>query len=255
MSLLKVKGLTITVKGITVVKDLNFSIEKNKTVAIIGESGSGKTVTALSIMSLLDKTKFLVQGSVLFLGEDLLKKCEKDIKKLCLEKIAIVHQNPFRSLSPVEKIKTNIANIYKIKKRKIENNLLEYLFSQMQLDMNKTLNKYPYECSGGELQRVMMLLSLLFKPRLLICDEVTSSLDYETSLSLISLLKALKEKNNMSLLFISHDISIVKEIADEVLIMKDGKIVEAGLTKEIFKNPKTNYTHALIKASYLEKTC
>ena len=253
MSLLKIKGLSIGVDDALLVKGIDFSIEENKTLAIIGESGSGKTLTALSIMGLLDRSKFKVKGEALFLGENLFSKKERDLKKLCLDEIAIVHQNPFKSLSPVEKIKTNIKNIYKIKRRKAEDGWLESLFSKMGLDINKFLNKYPYECSGGELQRIMVLFSILFVPKLLICDEITSALDYETAMALISLLKDLKEQNHMSLLFISHDISIVKNIADEVVIMKDGQIVEAGKAKDVFEKPNNDYTKELIEASYLGK--
>ena len=121
--------------------------------------------------------------------------------------------------------------------------------------MSEVLEKYPYECSGGELQRVMLLISILFEPRILICDEITSSLDYETAVALVALLETLKDKNVMSIIFISHDISLVKNIADDVLIMREGKMVEKGSTHEIFSSAKSHYTQELITAAYLEKIC
>ncbi|MGP1438805.1 MAG: ATP-binding cassette domain-containing protein [Treponema sp.] len=265
--MLEVKNLTISLKkeyskkrsaikredncAIPIVEQLNFSVEKCKTLAIVGESGAGKTLTALSIMSLLDTNKFLVTGEVLFNSKDLFSLEDKTRKKLFLEEIAIVWQNAFRSLSPVEKIKTTIKNIYKIKNKKIDEKRIQYLFSKMQLDMYKMSNKYPYECSGGEMQRIMLLLSLLFSPRLLICDEITSSLDYDTSLSLITLLKTLKEENELSILFISHDMWVVKDLADDVLVMKNSKVLENASKHDIFSSPKSSYTKEMLKASYL----
>jgi len=255
MSLLEVRNLTIELGSTVFVKNLNFEAKEGKTLAIIGESGSGKTLTALAIMGLLQNSKFSVKGIVSFLGENFLDKQEKEMKKLYLDEIAMVAQNPFKSLSPVQKIKENINTIHKIKKRKVDIEKLESLFEKMELDMHEILKKYPYECSGGQLQRVMVLLSILFEPRLLLCDEITCSLDYDSATALISLLQNLKEKNEMSIIFISHDISLVQNIADDVLIMKEGKIVEKGSISEIFGYPREPYTQELINAACLERIC
>ena len=129
------------------------------------------------------------------------------------------------------------------------------LFEAVQLKKHEALNKYPHEFSGGELQRIMLVLSLLFKPRLLICDEPTASLDYHTGLQIISLLHDLKESAGMSLLLISHDISLVRDIADTVIIMKNGQLIEAGTVDRIFTHPEDLYTKQLMQAAYLEKSC
>ena len=299
------------------VSDISFSVAERSTLAVIGASGSGKTLTALAVMGLLDRSVFSVQGSCVFsahhtahdhqtnkqadcaiapnsssgsiqpenpqqksfhamstvgIGKtpdtslahtqtalrkpvDLFTLSEQDRKRYSLEHIAMIYQNPFRSLSPVEKIKTHINHICKIKQQQPDLGWLHTLFDAVQLDREATLNKYPHELSGGELQRIMLVLSLLFKPQLLICDEPTASLDYQTGLRIISLLNTLKQSTGMSLLFISHDISLVRDIADTVIIMKDGQIVEAGAASRIFAQPETAYTRQLMQAAYLEKQC
>ncbi|MGF7107890.1 ATP-binding cassette domain-containing protein [Treponema pedis] len=253
MNYLELNNLIIQTKNKILVDGVNFSIDKNETLAIIGESGSGKTITALSIMGLLDKSTFSIKGSCIFNDTELFTLKEEERKKMMLEEISMIYQNPFRSLSPVEKIKTHIKNIYKIKNKKINHEYLGQLFTAVNLTMQDTLNKYPHELSGGELQRVMILFSILFKPKLLICDEPTASLDYNIGLQIISLLENLKNKTGMSILFISHDISIVKKIADRIVIMNKGKIMEEGKNKDIFNSPKNMYTKMLINASMLEK--
>lgn len=193
--------------------------------------------------------------TALYKPVDLFTLSEQDRKRYSLEYIAMIYQNPFRSLSPVEKITTHINHICKIKQQQADPGWLHTLFDAVQLDREATLNKYPHELSGGELQRVMMTLSLLFKPQLLICDEPTASLDYQTGLRIISLLNTLKQSTGMLLLFISHDISLVRDIADTVIIMKDGQIVEAGAASRLFAQPETAYTRQLMQAAHLEKQC
>lgn len=254
MSCLELNNLTIQTKNKILVDGVNFSIDKNETLAIIGESGSGKTITALSIMGLLDKSTFSIKGSCIFNDKELFTLKEEEHKKMMLEEISMIYQNPFTSLSPVEKIKTHIKNIYKIKNKKLCDKYLSNLFLSVNLNMQETLNKYPHELSGGELQRVMILFSVLFNPKVLICDEPTASLDYSTGLQIVSLLDNLKNTTGMSILFISHDISIVKKIADRIIIMNKGKILEEGTNEDIFNHPKNIYTEMLIKASMLERT-
>ena len=251
------------------VSDISFSIEERSTLAVIGASGSGKTLTALAVIGLLDRSVFSVHGRCVFSAQytadcgtaaahepvDLFMLNEQERKYYCMEHIAMIYQNPFRSLSPVEKIKMHLCHIGAIKRRQPDSQWLDTLFDAVQLDKHEMLNKYPHELSGGELQRIMLVLSLLFKPQLLICDEPTASLDYQTGLRIISLLKTLKKAAGMSLLFISHDISLVQDIADTVVIMKNGRIVETGAAELIFTRPKEAYTHELIQASYLEKRC
>lgn len=254
MNCLELNSLKIETKNKILVNGVNFHINQNETLAIIGESGSGKTLTALSIMGLLDKDVFSITGSCIFNGTDIFALKESDRKKMMLEQISMIYQNPFRSLSPIEKIKTHIKNIYKIKNKKLCDKYLSNLFLSVNLNMQETLNKYPHELSGGELQRVMILFSVLFNPQVLICDEPTASLDYSTGLQIVSLLDNIKNTTGMSILFISHDISIVKKIADRIIIMNKGKILEEGRNEDIFNHPKNIYTEMLIKASMLERT-
>lgn len=249
------------------VHDVSFSIGEGQTLAVAGESGSGKTLTALAVMGLLDRPLFSVRGACSFFSRsaaaagksgkpvDLFALTEKERKSLCLEEIAMIYQNPFRSLSPVETIKTHIKHICAIKRRQLDSEWLYTLFDAVQLEREEMLGKYPHELSGGELQRIMLVLAILFKPRLLICDEPTASLDYQTGKLIVLLLKHLKEINGMSLLFISHDISLVRDIADAVIIMKNGRIVETGAAEHIFTRSKETYTQQLIQAAYLEKSC
>ena len=297
MTCLDIKHLNISLRSQeNLVSDISFSIAKRSTLAVIGASGSGKTLTAMAIMGLLDRSIFSIQGSCLFSARhparaaetdvhvhgnpatanttetvstpfertastdscqpvDLFTLSEQDRKRYCLEHIAMIYQNPFRSLSPVEKITTHINHICKIKQQQPDSGWLYTLFDAVQLERKEILNKYPHELSGGELQRVMMILSLLFKPQLLVCDEPTASLDYQTGLHIISLLNTLKQSTGMSLLFISHDISLVRDIADTVIIMKDGQILEAGAASRVFAQPETAYTRLLMQAAYLEKQC
>ena len=295
MNSLDVKHLTIALKQHAgqgaangsdklLVQDIRFSIGERQTLAVAGESGSGKTLTALAVMGLLDRSVFSVKGSCLFFTQqrtgagnvtfhkkdafendsflpaagkpvDLFALTEKERKTLCLEEIAMIYQNPFRSLSPVETIKTHIKHICAIKRRQLDSEWLYTLFDAVQLEREEMLGKYPHELSGGELQRMMLVLAILFKPRLLICDEPTASLDYQTGKHIVSLLKRLKEINGMSLLFISHDISLVRDIADAVIIRKNGRIVETGAAEQIFTRSKETYTQQVIQAAYLEKSC
>lgn len=241
--------------GRVLVHEVSFSIGTHETLAVIGSSGSGKTLTALSIMGLLDPAVFSVQGKCSFFGTDLLPLPEKERKRYCLESIAMIYQNPFRSFSPVETIQTHLRTLYRLKRKVPDGGLLYSLFTAVGLNMEDMLPKYPHECSGGELQRIMIVCSLLFKPQLLICDEPSSALDFRTGMALISLLNTLKEQTGMSMLFITHDISLIKDSADKIVIMKDGGIVEAGAATAVFSSPQHPYTRLLIEAAYLEKPC
>lgn len=213
------------------IHDINFSIGEGQTLAIAGESGSGKTLTALAIMGLLDRSAFAVQGSCSFFPRcaaaadqpdqplDFFTLTEKERKTLCLEEIAMIYQNPFRSLSPVEKIKTHIQHICAIKRRQPDPEWLSTLFDAVQLNRKEMLSKYPHELSGGELQRIMLALAILFKPRLLILDEPTSALDVITQKKLLDdMLPLLSGK---TVLFISHDTRVIGYCADETLMLKE----------------------------------
>lgn len=248
--MIEVNDLTISTETKTLVKNVSFSLGENESLGIIGKSGSGKSLTALAIMGLLDRKVFSVKGSIKFFGQNLFELSEKDLVNVRLSKIAFVYQNPFNTFSPVEKINKQINRIYKIKKIKRDNDKIKELLKEVSLN-ESYLNKYPYELSGGELQRLVILTSLLFNPMLLICDEPTTSLDEETGIRIIELLNKIRVKNKLALIFITHDLSIVDKISQKLIIMNDGEIIERGKTFDILKNPKSDYTKKLLVFSKL----
>ena len=212
----------------------------------IGQSGSGKTLTVLSVMGLLDRNIYEVSGSIKFMGKEILELSEKETVLIRLSDIAIVYQNPFNTFSPVEKINKQLDRIYKIKKLKRDDIKIKYLLEKVFLN-ESYLKKYPHEMSGGELQRMVIVTALLLNPEVLICDEPTTSLDVNTGKSIIKLLKKLQKEEKFSIIFISHDLDMIEDISDELIVMKSGKIVEKGKASEVINNPKDEYSRKLLK--------
>lgn len=252
MNRLDVKNLSISVKGHRLVQGIDFSSKENETLAILGESGSGKTLTALSVMGLLDR-RYQVQGEILFDGVDLNQLPETKRKAYALRRIAMIYQNPFRAFSPVEKIQKQVKRIYEIQKEKEDMGKVRELLGYSHLEPKYILEKYPFEMSGGELQRTLIALSMLFEPELLICDEPTTALDVKTGEQVLTMIKTLQEAKGLSVLFISHDLTSVEKIAHRIVVMKEGKIVESGTKEELLTNPKEDYTKLLMEASRLER--
>lgn len=248
--MIEVSDLTIKVKDKILVDNISFNISEKESLGIIGQSGSGKTLTVLSIMGLLDRKIYDISGSIKFLKEELLNLSEKEMAKKRLSELSIVYQNPFNTFSPVEKIDKQISRIFRIKKIERDEKRLSELLDRVSLSRNY-LNKFPHELSGGELQRFVIAISLLLKPSLLICDEPTTSLDKQASQKVLNLLNELKKEENFSLIFVTHDLSIVDEICDRIIIMKSGRIIERGNTLDIFNSPKEEYTKNLLKFSKL----
>lgn len=248
--MIEVTNLKIEVSDKVLVSDISFEVLENQSLGIIGSSGSGKSLTSLTLMGLLDREIYKISGSVKLFGEEILNKSEKEIAKNRLSKIAMVYQNPFNTFSPVEKLKKQIDRIYKIKKLKKDREKLKRLLEEVSLD-ESYLEKFPHELSGGELQRMVIVASLLLNPKVLICDEPTTSLDIETENKIIELLNEIRKKEKISLIFVTHDLSIIGDITEKLLIMNRGKIVERGETKEILENPKDEYTKKLLSFSRL----
>lgn len=248
--MIEVNNLSIKVQNKILVDNISFKLYENERLGIIGSSGSGKSLTVLSIMGLLDKSVYDISGSIKFNGSEILNLKEKEIAQKRLSEISIVYQNPFNTFSPVEKISKQIDRIYKIKKIKRNDKKIAEFLNEISLD-ESYLNKYPNELSGGELQRLVIMTSLLLDPRVLICDEPTTSLDIDTGFKIIELLNKLKIEQNLSLIFVTHDLSIIKDITDNLIIMKDGKIIEREKTMEILENPKEEYTKKLLEFSRL----
>lgn len=244
--MLEVNNLKISANDKILVDNVSFKLNRNETLGIIGQSGSGKTLTVLSVMGLLDRNIYEVSGSIKFMGKEILELSEKETVLIRLSDIAIVYQNPFNTFSPVEKINKQLDRIYKIKKLKRDDIKIKYLLEKVSLN-ESYLKKYPHEMSGGELQRMVIVTALLLNPEVLICDEPTTSLDVNTGKSIIKLLKKLQNEEKFSIIFISHDLNMIEDISDELIVMKSGKIVEKGKASEVINNPKDEYSRKLLK--------
>ena len=244
--MLEVNNLRITVNSKVLVDNISFKLDENKTLGIIGQSGSGKTLTVLSIMGLLDRKVYKISGNIKFLNKEILGLNEKEIALIRLSDIAMVYQNPFNTFSPVEKINKQLDRIYRIKKLKRDDIKIKKLLEKVSLN-ESYLKKYPHEMSGGELQRIVIVTALLLKPEIIIFDEPTTSLDINTGRSIIKLLKKLKKEEKFSIIFISHDLDMIEDVSDELIVMKNGKIVEKGKALEVINNPKDEYSRKLLK--------
>ena len=258
--ILEIKNLSVSFKTdnsiLTAVNNISFSLEKGKTLGIVGESGSGKSVTSLSIMQLVDcPPGKIASGNILFSDEDvkqtdLLKLPEKEIKKYRGNKIGMIFQEPMTSLNPVYKcgkqISESILQHQKISHKKAKQKSID-LLTELQLPRPEDIyNSYPHQLSGGQKQRVMIAMAICCNPSVLIADEPTTALDVTVQKSILQLIKALQKKHGMSVIFITHDLGVIAEIADKLLIMYNGKIVERGDVKEIFQHPKHPYTKGLL---------
>ncbi len=242
-----------TKKGIgKAVNGISFHLKKEKILAIVGESGCGKSVTALSILNLIEPPGKIVDGEILFKGENILKLDKEKLRNIRGNEISIIFQDPMMSLNPVIKVGDQITETIlthkKITKKEAKELSIE-LFKKVKLkNAEKIFNSYPHELSGGMRQRVMIAISLSCNPDILIADEPTTALDVTTQKSILELLKELKEKNSLTVLFITHDFRLVEKLADEVIVMYGGKIVEYREKNEILNNPLHPYTIGLINS-------
>ena len=235
-----------------VVHDISFSISENEVVAIVGESGSGKSVTAMALMGLLPKKTGKVSGKALFHNIDLVTASEKELRKIRGKEISMIFQEPMSALNPSLTCGFQVAEILQthtgLGAREIKKEALR-LFEKVRLPRpSEIYNAYPHQISGGQMQRVMIAMAIACKPKLLIADEPTTALDVTVQKEILQLLRELQQETGMSLLFISHDLSLVSEIADRVLVMYQGAIVEEGSLQQTFKQPKADYTKALLNA-------
>ena len=232
---------------------ISYDVFPNEILGIVGESGSGKSVASLAIMGLLPpKNSVISSGEILFKSEDILNYSQKQLEALRGQKIAMIFQEPMSALNPsmncgkqVEEILLQHTNITK----KTAKEEVIRLFNAVKIpEPESSFKKYPHEISGGQQQRVMIAMAIACKPDILIADEPTTALDVTVQKDIISLLKTLQKEFKMSVIFISHDLALVSEIADRILVMYKGSIVEKGETKTVFKNPEEDYTKALIGA-------
>ena len=256
-ALLSVRDLSVAFtqggKQTVAVDHISFDVSRGETVALVGESGSGKSVSALSVLKLLPyPAASHPTGEILFHGDNLLGKDDKALRKVRGNKITMIFQEPMTSLNPLHTIEQQIGEILKIHRgmgdKQARTRTLELLHEVGIQEPEKRLDAYPHQLSGGQRQRVMIAMSLANEPELLIADEPTTALDVTVQAQILELLAGLKEKNGMSMLFITHDLGIVRRIADRVCVMTKGRIVEMGPTKEIFENPQHEYTRHLLGA-------
>ena len=232
---------------------VSFDIPKGECLALVGESGSGKSVTALSILRLLPyPAAHHPSGSIEFHGRDLLKLSEREMRQVRGDDITIVFQEPMTSLNPLHTIEKQIGEILLLHRgltgAKARERTLEVLTQVGIPDPETRLKSYPHQLSGGQRQRVMIAMALANEPDLLIADEPTTALDVTVQAQIIALLKDIQARLGMSLLFITHDLGIVRKIAQRVCVMKDGKIVEHGPVEQVFTSPQHPYTQALLAA-------
>lgn len=256
MNLLEIKNLNVTyqtkkgligkIQTVHAVNNVSLDIQKGEILAIAGESGCGKSTLAKAIMKLVQSDS----GEILLNGENVLNlKHNKDLKKF-YQKVQMIFQNPYSSLNPKMKIgeilKEPLIINTNLKKEEITK-IVEEKIKKVGLDKS-TLNLYPHEFSGGQRQRIAIARSLILNPEFIIADEPVSALDVSIQAQIINLLKQLKEDFNLTFLFISHDLSVIKYLSDRIAIMYLGEVVEIGRTEEIFKNPKHPYTKALLSS-------
>lgn len=263
-TLLEVKDLSIEfqVEGtshIQAVSSLSFKIPKGKTLGLVGESGSGKSVTALSLMRLIPEPPGkITKGQILFNNRDVLKLNEKEMRRLRGNKISMIFQEPMTSLNPVFTIGDQIAEALilhrKLSKSEAQITVIDLLKRVGIKDPEKRISAYPHEFSGGQRQRVMIAMAIACGPDLLIADEPTTALDVTIQKQILSLLAELQDQYQMSILFITHDLGVVAEVADDVLVMEKGIGVEFKPVKEIFTNPEHPYTRGLLSCRPTLKT-
>ncbi|MES2036298.1 MAG: ABC transporter ATP-binding protein [Pseudomonadota bacterium] len=256
-ALLKVENLRVSFRvnkkdSVETVKGISFEIPRNSTVALVGESGSGKSVSSLAVMGLLppDTSSIAADSKIIFEGRSLLELSIAERRDLCGKEISMIFQEPMTSLNPVFTVGFQIAEVLRLhmgmdakqaRKRSIE--LLEEVGIP---DPKNKIDAYPSQMSGGQQQRVMIAMAIACEPKLLIADEPTTALDVTIQKQIIDLIDALRIKHKMSVLFITHDLALVGEIADHVIVMRNGEIREAGTVEQIFESPKDTYTQALL---------
>ena len=253
-NILEVKDLEINFKtysgDVQAIRKVNFDLKHGETLAIVGESGSGKSVTVRTVMRLLANNADVKGGQILFNGEDLLKKSEKEMQGIRGKDIAMIFQDPMTSLNPTMKIGKQIAEpiiLHQNKSKKEAYARAEELLELVGIPKaHERMDNYPHQFSGGQRQRIVIAIALACNPRVLIADEPTTALDVTIQAQILELMKELQDKIDTSIIFITHDLGVVANVADRVAVMYAGKIVEYGDVDEIFFNPQHPYTWGLI---------
>ena len=249
--LLRIEGLTVAPKAapeLLLVNEVSFTLQTGKTICIVGESGSGKSLTALSVMSLLSSQLTRLHGKVIFQGQDLADLDAEAMRQIRGRRIGMIFQEPMTSLNPVLTVGFQIGESLSVHlglRGQALKTRIASLLEQVGIPAERA-NSYPDELSGGQRQRVMIAMSIACEPAMLIADEPTTALDVTVQAQILKLLDELKTRMNMGMLFITHDFGVVADIADEVVVMFRGEVVEAGPVRRVLEQPQHPYTQALL---------
>ncbi|MGC4094384.1 MAG: ABC transporter ATP-binding protein [Polyangiaceae bacterium] len=257
MPLLDVKGLSVDFKNddasVRAVDDLGFQVEAGEIVGLVGESGCGKSVSTLAVLGLLGERGVKTRGEAWFGGEDLMKLDAERLRKLRGRRIALVFQDPLTSLNPYLTLDEQLCEVSMLHlgltRRAARDRAVELLTRVGIAQAAERMRGYPHQLSGGMRQRVCIAMALLCNPELLIADEPTTMLDVTIQAQILELLQELRRERNMSILFITHDLGVIAELADRVLVMYAGRLVEEALTQDLFREPLHPYTEALLKST------
>ena len=252
-SILNLQAISISFGDNQVIHNISYRLNKNEILGIVGESGSGKSVSSLAILGLLPKKiSKITSGSIVYNGDDLTQLTSKAFQKIRGNKIAMIFQEPMSSLNPSMTCGKQVEEILlqhsSLSKKQVKEETISLLEKVKLPNALRVFKAYPHEISGGQKQRVMIAMAIACKPDILIADEPTTALDVTVQKDIIHLLKELQLETKMSIIFITHDLALISEIANRVLVMYKGEIVEQGLVEDIFKNPQHNYTKALINS-------
>lgn len=234
------------------IRGVNLKLQKGETLALVGESGSGKSVTAKSVMKLLSNNAVVKEGTITFKGENILEKNERDMQSIRGKEIAMVFQDPMTSLDPTMKIGKQITEVIikheKASKEEADKRAEELLELVGIPNAKERMKQYPHQFSGGQRQRIVIAIALACNPDVLIADEPTTALDVTIQAQILELLKELQQQFQMAIIFITHDLGVVANVADRVAVMYAGKVVEVGTADEVFYNPQHPYTWGLLRS-------
>ena len=250
--MLTIENLTVQYRHdgnyVSAVQTVDFSVEPGQSVGLVGESGCGKSTLALSIMGLLpERESRIPSGKIIFKGRNLLELSKEEVRKIRGKNISMIFQDPFSALNPVMTIEEQIQEIFVLEEGKPNPEKAKQLLEEVQLgETARILSSYPHQLSGGQRQRVMIASALARRPDLLIADEPTTALDVLVQDEIVRLLIKLQKERHMAMIFVTHNLGLVKNVADNVAVMKDGQIVERGETNRILKNPNHPYTKGLL---------
>ena len=255
-TILRVKNLHISFKTpnglVRAVRNVNFDLKKGETLCIVGESGSGKSVTSRAIMGILAGNAIIDEGHIYYKDKDLAKCKEKDFYELRGSSIGMIFQDPLSSLNPIMKIGKQLTEALILKtglnREQAKARAIELMHEVGIPEPEKRFKQYPFQFSGGMRQRIVIAIALAMEPEILICDEPTTALDVTIQAQILDLIKKLKKEKDLTIIFITHDLGVVANMADRIAVMYAGKIVEYGTSEEVFYNPQHPYTWALLES-------